>query len=51
MEVYKFTLTLCYDIEAEDDEDAVYQLVDLVRDDWINYADQGHWEILPHEGM
>jgi len=38
---YHFTHTLDYTIEAESEDDAIYELVDLIRRDWEDYADAG----------
>lgn len=38
---YKFKLALEYDLEADNEGDAIYELVELLRREWINYADEG----------
>jgi len=31
---YKFKLVIDYEVESEDEEDALYQLADLIKRDW-----------------
>jgi len=38
---YKFTYTLEYEVEAEDEQDAIYALADLVKRDWPEYLNEG----------
>ena len=38
---YKFKLALEYELHVENEEDAIYELVELIRRDWIYYADEG----------
>ena len=38
---YKFKLLLTYDLESDEEEDAVYELADLIKRDWPSYIDEG----------
>jgi len=44
MPKYKFKLVIDYEVEAEDEEEALYQLADLIRRDWHYYLDEGDLE-------
>jgi len=44
MPKYKFKLAVDYEVEAEDEEEALYQLADLIRRDWPYYLDEGELE-------
>jgi len=44
MAKYKFKLVIDYEVEAEDEEEALYQLADLIRRDWPYYLDEGDLE-------
>ena len=39
---YKFTLKLSYNLESDNEQDAIYELVDLIKRDWQYYADEGN---------
>ena len=41
MKHYKFTHTISYELEAEDEDDAIDQLADLIKRDWLDYIDSG----------
>jgi len=41
MITFKFTLNIEYEVEAENEEEAVYEVVEIIRKDWIYYADEG----------
>ena len=41
MKKYKYTYLLDYEVEAETEQDAVYEVVDLIRCDWPEYLDNG----------
>lgn len=38
---YKFKYTIEYDLEADNEQDAIYELIDLIRRDWPYYTDEG----------
>ena len=38
---YKFTLKLSYNLKSDNEDDAVSELVDLIKRDWPYYADEG----------
>ena len=38
---YKFKLNLTYNLESDNEQDAIYELVDLIRRYWEYYADEG----------
>jgi hypothetical protein len=38
---YRFTHLIEYTVDAEDEDDAVTQIADLIRRDWIDYLDSG----------
>jgi len=44
MPKYKFKLVIDYKVEAEDEEEALYQLAELIRRDWPYYLDEGDLE-------
>jgi len=44
---YKFSLTLEYDLEADNEEDAIAELVYAIGHDWIEYADNGELVEIP----
>jgi len=44
MPKYKFKLVIDYEVEAEDEEEALYQLADLIRRDCPYYLDEGELE-------
>jgi len=44
MPKYKFKLVVDYEVEAEDEEEALYQLADLIRRDCPYYLDEGELE-------
>lgn len=41
---YKFKHQIEYELESDNQEDAIYELVELIRNDWIYYADEGDLE-------
>lgn len=38
---YKFKLNLTYDLESDNEDDAITEVVDLIKRDWPYYADEG----------
>jgi hypothetical protein len=42
MKSFHFSHTIEYEVEAEDEEDAIYQITDLIRRDWPEYIDNGN---------
>jgi len=38
---YKWELTIGYELEAESEEDAIAVVIDLIKQDWIDFADDG----------
>jgi len=46
MPKYKFKLVIDYEVAAEDEEDALYQLADLMRREWPYYIEEGELELV-----
>jgi len=44
MKMYRFTLRLDYTLKANNEWDAMHELVALMRQDWPFYAIKGDWE-------
>ena len=38
---YRFTLQLEYNLEADNEQEAISELVELLKRDWTYYADEG----------
>ena len=38
---YKFKLNLTYNLESDNEDDAITEVVDLIKRDWPYYVDEG----------
>jgi len=41
MKKYKFEATIGYELEAENEDDVIYQIADLLKNDWKYLIDEG----------
>lgn len=49
MPKYKFSYTIEYEVEAESEQDAIYEVADLMKRDWPEYLNEGEFKELEQE--
>ena len=46
MNIYQFEYTIIYNIKADNEDDAIERIADLIKDDWPDYLDEGELIVL-----